>query len=149
MRNCPAHCNLISEHNNHQGSYAERTFKLITCNSKHNANSTSILHRFVVKTVIFSFLLSFFLSFLWLINQTQALADTMLRFLGHTDTDTDTHTHTHTHTHTQQDSSEWVISSSQGLLCTQHTTNTSYKHPCPQQDSDARFLQSSDCKPMP
>ena len=80
MKNCPAHCNLISEHNNHhQRSYAERTFKLITSNSEKNAKLTSIMRRFVVKTAVF---------FLWRTNQTQALANTQLRFLGHI------HTHT-------------------------------------------------------
>ena len=135
MRNCPAHCNLISEHNNHhQGSYAERTFKLITSNSEQNAKPISLLHRFVDKTALF------FCSFLWRTNQTQALADTMLRFLGHTIR------HTNTHTRTQQDSSERVISSSQRPFPTQHTTD---EHPCRQRYSNARSRQSSDCQPKP
>ena len=44
-------------------------------------------------------------------------------------------THTNTHTHTRQYSTERVISSSHRPPPTQHTTNTSDPHPCPQRDS--------------
>jgi hypothetical protein len=44
--------------------------------------------------------------------------------------------HTHTHIHTRQDSSKWVISSSQRMLLTQRTTHSRDEHPCPSRDSN-------------
>jgi len=46
----------------------------------------------------------------------------------------------HTGTHSRQDSSGWVSSSSQIPLRTQHTTNKTEEHPCPQQAGSPQFL---------
>jgi hypothetical protein len=50
--------------------------------------------------------------------------------------------HTHFGTHAKQVSSEWVISLSQRLLPTQHTSTTD-QYPCPQWNSNSRSQQWS------
>ena len=64
------------------------------------------------------------------------LGHLILRFLDHT----------HIDTYAKQNSSEWVISSSQRLFPTQHTTNTTDEHPNPQWDSNPWSQQWSGCR---
>ena len=68
----------------------------------------------------------------------------IVEVLYYTRVDKQTIRYTHTHTHTKRaDSSERVINSSYRQLPTQHTTNISYEHPCPQRDSTPRSRQQA------
>jgi hypothetical protein len=61
--------------------------------------------------------------------------------LDHTNTHTKTHTYTHTNrTHIRNNLPQRPIT-------TQNTTNPRYEHPCPERDSNLRYLQSTGRRP--